>query len=134
VTEYTSFLVLENDAEYQRWQIERRNLLRVDRDRQAQQVVRNQLERLREQALADLGPVDAAAKPQAANPVSSTPAAGAPGAQPASPTSRDIDFGGPSIGGGAIDPLSGGIALALFGLGIAARRRQRGTADKNGAA
>src|SRR5690606_7491564 len=56
VTEYTSFLVLENDAEYQRWQLDRRNLLRVARDRQQQQAVQAQLRRLREQALADLGP------------------------------------------------------------------------------
>ncbi len=31
-TEYTSFLVLENDAEYQRWKIERRNTLLLARD------------------------------------------------------------------------------------------------------
>ena len=36
VTEYTSFLVLENDAEFQRWKIERRNAARLARDRQSQ--------------------------------------------------------------------------------------------------
>ncbi len=35
VTEHTSFLVLENDGEYQRWKIERKNALRIDRDRGA---------------------------------------------------------------------------------------------------
>src|SRR5437899_4198223 len=43
-TEYTSFLVLENDAEYRRWKIERNNVLRTDRDRKAQEVVRAQLD------------------------------------------------------------------------------------------
>jgi hypothetical protein len=32
-TEYTSFLVLENDGEYQRWKIDQRNALRIARDR-----------------------------------------------------------------------------------------------------
>lgn len=34
-SEYTSFIVLENDAEYRRWNIERRNALRISRDREA---------------------------------------------------------------------------------------------------
>jgi Ca-activated chloride channel family protein len=50
VTEYTSFLVLENDAEYDRWKIERRNLLRINRDRTEQARVRNELDRLRQEA------------------------------------------------------------------------------------
>ncbi len=33
VSQYASFLVLENDAEYQRWQIARRNATRIERDR-----------------------------------------------------------------------------------------------------
>ncbi|MGC3957118.1 MAG: VIT domain-containing protein [Verrucomicrobiota bacterium] len=64
VTEYTSFLVLENDAEYQRWKIERRNLDRVSRDREAQGKLRAQLDTIRNKAMADLGPQPAtAAKP-----------------------------------------------------------------------
>jgi len=39
VTEYTSFIVLENDAEYQRWKIGRRNLLKLARDRKQQQTL-----------------------------------------------------------------------------------------------
>ncbi|MCX7049235.1 MAG: VIT and VWA domain-containing protein [Candidatus Sumerlaeota bacterium] len=66
VTEYTSFLVLENDAEYSRWKIERRNALRVERDRTAQDRLRKQFEEMRMKALANLGPaprpVGAAAK------------------------------------------------------------------------
>jgi Ca-activated chloride channel family protein len=64
VTEYTSFLVLENDAEYQRWKIERRNLDRTGRDREAQAKLHAQLEGIRNKAMADLGPQPAtAAKP-----------------------------------------------------------------------
>ena len=139
VTEYTSFLVLENDAEYQRWNIERKNLLRTGRDRKQQQLARNRLEALREKALANLGPKQEATKPQAAN----RPALPNPVDQvasrnvtpPASPrtTSRDLDFTsrsrGPSFGGGggggAFDPISGAIALGLAGLGAAASRRKR---------
>src|SRR5690606_34659127 len=56
VTEYTSFLVLENDAEYRRWKIDRRNLERLGRDRAQQRQVQAQLEALRERALAKVGP------------------------------------------------------------------------------
>src|SRR5436189_4105678 len=56
VTEYTSFLVLENDAEYQRWKIARRNLESTTRDRTAQAKVREQLDSIRDKALANLGP------------------------------------------------------------------------------
>jgi Ca-activated chloride channel family protein len=136
VTEYTSFLVLENDAEYQRWQIDRRNLLRVGRDRQQQQLVRNELQRLREQALADLGPAQTASGTDlqlAVNPqrdVTTAPTAPVSNSAP-QPSGRDLEFrptfqnggGGGGIGGGAFDPITGGIALTLAGLGFAARRR-----------
>ena len=56
VTEYTSFLVLENDAEYRRWKIERRNALRLERDRAHQERVRDKLATLRQRA-ADIGPM-----------------------------------------------------------------------------
>jgi len=59
-SEYTSFLVLENDNEYQRWKIDRRNLLRIDRDRKAQQEVATRLEAMRNKVVADIGPQDAA--------------------------------------------------------------------------
>ena len=47
VTEYTSFLVLENDAEYQRWKIDRRNAVRTDRERGAQALRDRDLDRIR---------------------------------------------------------------------------------------
>jgi len=56
VTEYTSFLVLENDAEYQRWKIARKNLETIGRDRQVHAKRREQLDAIRNKALADLGP------------------------------------------------------------------------------
>ena len=56
VTEYTSFLVLENDAEFQRWKIARNNVLRNDRDRRAQQMVRAQFDAMRNKAMENLGP------------------------------------------------------------------------------
>ncbi|MCH8149052.1 MAG: hypothetical protein IH987_13900, partial [Planctomycetes bacterium] len=128
----TSFLVLENDAEYQRWQIERKNLLRVKRDRRAQQRLRAELERLREQALADLGPADApkVQKPGRTVPQQTNVRPSPVGPNPAPITrpsrrGRDLDFRPRVPGGGAFDPLSGGIALALAGLGFAARRRRR---------
>jgi len=60
VTEYTSFLVLENDAEYQRWKIARKNLDSIRRDRQVHAKRREQLDSIRNKALADLGPQAAA--------------------------------------------------------------------------
>lgn len=135
VTEYTSFLVLENDAEYQRWSIERKNLLRTGRDRKQQQLVRNQLEALREKALADLGPkqeipVPAALKePSLPKPVDQVATRNVPNPAPPRTTSRDLDFTprGPSFGGGggAFDPITGAIALGLAGLGAAASRRRK---------
>ena len=60
VSQYASFLVLENDAEYQRWQIARRNVTRVERDRAAQVALRKKLDELRQQASAQLGPQEPA--------------------------------------------------------------------------
>jgi Ca-activated chloride channel homolog len=141
VTEYTSFLVLENDSEYQRWNIERKNLLRTGRDRKQQQLVRNRLEALREKALADLGPKQEDPEPTTVkppslpNPVDQVATRNAPA--PASPrsSSRDLDFTprprGPSFGGGgAFDPITGAIALGLAGLGAAASRRRRSRRGK----
>jgi Ca-activated chloride channel family protein len=56
VSEYASFIVLENDAEYQRWSIQRRNAIRVRRDDAARSRLQSELERLREQSLAAIGP------------------------------------------------------------------------------
>lgn len=108
VTEHTSFLVLENDAEYQRWQIQRRNALRIERDRRAQARVREELDRIRNKTLAGLGPVEVE-KRASVNPLPAP--ATAPVPMPRQERNRgDVDLGG----GGAIDPFSLGLALLLI--------------------
>jgi Ca-activated chloride channel homolog len=128
VTEFTSFIVLENDAEYQRWKIDRRNLVRLGRDRKQRQVLEAELTRVRERSLASVGPRTsesdqlATAEPKAATPPQQV-------SFPSSPARRDLDLGPvtPSHGGGggAFDPISGSIALAMAGLGYAAQRRRK---------
>jgi Ca-activated chloride channel family protein len=119
VTEYTSFLVLENDGEYQRWKIERRNALRTDRDRKAQQLTRVELEKMRNKAVDGLGPQQeiqlASAKPMV--PSSTTPAptanppspgASSPAHSPAPRRNQSFDFGS-----GPVGPLFVGLLLLL---------------------
>jgi Ca-activated chloride channel family protein len=128
VTEYTSFLVLENDAEYQRWKIARKNLDATGRDRLAQAKRSDQLAAIRNKALENLGPQAAApeAKPPVQlaagpRPVNPTPAAqSSPAQTQAAPATRqgfDLNLGG---GGGSspIGPL--GVVTALWFL----RRKQ----------
>jgi len=124
VTEYTSFLVLENDAEYKRWKIERRNALRVERDRRHQARVRAELDALREKAEADIGPLTEQVAANQPKP----PRQGMPVTTTQQPATRsrgwDLDLGGGG-GGGALDPFSVGIVLALGGASYAASRRRR---------
>jgi Ca-activated chloride channel family protein len=135
-SEYASFIVLENDGEYQRWKIERKNLSRLERDRAAQASVQKQLEALRYEALSKLGPSTDAARQASgdaarptqpvdhvvANQMPSSPTPQLPGAQ--SNRGFDLDLPGGS-GGGAIDPISAAIGLGLAGASaIAARRRK----------
>lgn len=146
VTEYTSFIVLENDAEYQRWKIQRRNTVRLARDRKQQQALQAELTRIRDKALADLGPnpVEVNRQTPAQTPVTTAlpnvvPQATPQGAQPASSPARNapgrnLEFrpslpGGGGGGGGAFDPVSGVIVLALGGLGFAAQRRRTSRVD-----
>ncbi|MEK7678160.1 MAG: VIT and VWA domain-containing protein [Verrucomicrobiota bacterium] len=126
VTEYTSFLVLENDAEYQRWKIARKNLDTLNRDRTAQAKRREQLDAIRNKALANLGPqpavsaVSAAPKQLAAAPalVPTAVNRSAPTAAPQSPPPRrqswDLNTGTSPVG-----PLG---VLAVFWL---LRRKQK---------
>jgi Ca-activated chloride channel family protein len=150
VTEYTSFIVLENDAEYKRWKIDRRNAVRTTRDRKAHQDLAARLEAMRDQAALALGPAaagapktpdpsqgSAAALPPRpadmfgpdAGPVSS-PIVQDPAAEPAVSRSRErsSDSGhrgfniniGKGKGGGAIDPLSAVICLGVAALAASA--------------
>jgi Ca-activated chloride channel family protein len=129
VTEYTSFLVLENDAEYRRWKVDRRNAARIERDRRKLQRVRAELESMRAKSATDVGPVNRAAAKDDVGPP--RPAAGAPASapaarpQPARSSDRgfDLDFGGG--GGGAFDPFTAGLVLSLGGATYAVYRRRR---------
>ncbi len=120
VTEYTSFLVLENDAEFQRWKIARNNLVRNDRDRNAQQLVRTQLDSIRNKAVADIGPVDPSAKSAAAAQpaVSASPQPGSrsgttpqqvASSTPPSRQNQSFSFGGG--GSGPVGPLFVGLLM-----------------------
>ena len=124
VSEYTSFLVLENDAEFQRWKLERRNALRIERDRKRQRQLDSQLASLRKAVPEDLGPA-ADAKPNAAAPSVQGPSV--QGARPAPvPQPRSSPQSGGGGGGGALDPLTGGIALTLAARALWRRRQKRG--------
>jgi Ca-activated chloride channel family protein len=134
VSEYASFIVLENDAEYQRWKIQRRNASRIERDRSAHLALRQQLETLRRQAEENLGPpakdrevaqttpAPAAKKQQTAN---ATADPLPPSGQPKSNASRPASDWGSGGGGGAIDPLTALVMASLLGAGAAARFKTR---------
>ena len=104
VTEYTSFLVLENDAEYRRWKIDRRNAVRLTRDRSARKARGDALVALRRKAVNDIGPqpVTTIAKRQTA-PRLNRPSIPAPN-RPTQTTPRvrrpgqSVDFGTGPVG------------------------------------
>lgn len=140
VSEYASFIVLENDAEYRRWKIERRNAARVNRDRQARAAVEQELQRRRDGSLARMEP-DAkplptltslpttVQSPEKSRPVPPPAAQPTPGpvSQPRPAGGRSFDLF-PTGGGGALDPFSAAIAIGMAGAGaFAARRRRRET-------
>ena len=112
VTEYTSFLVLENDNEYKNWKIDRRNQRRVGRDRAAQEALRKRLDELRENALANLGPVQTARDIPVTEQASIDASNPAPAQAPQrSRRSVNIDLGG----GGGTGPIGPAfIALTLW--------------------
>jgi Ca-activated chloride channel family protein len=130
VTEYTSFIVLENDQEYRRWKIDRANALRVERDRAAQQAVARDLEKLRASATAALGPVEAekAGAHQVALNVTAAPV-------PTGGATRDLNFdiggggAGGRSGGGAIDPVTGVLIITFAGMLSRSAMRRRSSRD-----
>lgn len=145
--EYASFIVLENDAEYRRWKIARRNATRIERDRGARLALRQELDAMRRQTAQRSGwdssdragteVLASAAGAPAAERTATAPSRASrnstTGAVPPIPPQprRERRRGGwdlipqGGMGGGAIDPVSGTIALALAGLGVAAGRRLR---------
>jgi len=144
VSEFASFIVLENDGEYQRWKIERRNASRIVRDRAAQAQRQSALEKARQRSLANLGPQteitpQVMGMPAQNNPASqpspvtpNTPdrlpnsSSQSPSNPPSPPAPRNngFDLNMPG-GGGAIDPLSAAIGLGLAGAAAARARRNR---------
>ncbi len=131
-SEYTSFIVLENDGEYKRWNIERRNALRIKRDRRAQQEVRDELDRLRMKSATGIGPNanSGGSAVDAVQPLSLAQSTLPPKQQGASPVARKPEqpgrsFDMPSFGGGALDPASAMLAISMAGAGIAGYRRKR---------
>ena len=131
-SEHASFIVLENDGEYQRWKIDRRNATRVQRDRQAQQVVRNQLDQLRRQALQQVGPTRDGVKGEevALGPQPNLDVAPPVQDQPSNSGGWDINVSGSNNGGsgggggGAIDPITALITAALAAAGLKRGRRK----------
>ena len=126
VTEYTSFLVLENDAEYRRWKIERKNVLRTTRDRNAQQRLQASLDTIRNHAVSAIGPLDREPQIQL---VDSTSPATRTVSQDARNSSRNtnpstsrrgFDFGD-GFGSGPVGPL---FVLYAFWLTIVKRIRR----------
>jgi Ca-activated chloride channel homolog len=140
VSEYASFIVLENDAEYSRWSIERRNAIRVKRDDTARKALQSKLESLRNESLAKLGPQETKlvstqspepADTEANRQSPATPSAASP---IQNPTPTDLNWSpsrtrnsGPSFssgGGGAIDPITGLLAAGLAGAAAWSKRRR----------
>jgi Ca-activated chloride channel family protein len=130
-SQYTSFLVLENDGEYQRWKIDRRNATRIKRDRKAQLKLQQQLEAIRNKALNDIGPLgekiatnrniptpaQSGARPATNSPLS-------PRQQPRQTTpSKSVDM--PSFGGGAMDPVSALLGIFVAGGAFFNRRKKK---------
>lgn len=100
VTEFTSFLVLENDREYKRWKIDRGNSDRISRDRLAQARTREQLDAIRSKAMTTIGPEAAKPQPQAKTPLRvAQRQARAPGSLPQRKSNaQSWDFGSGPVG------------------------------------
>jgi Ca-activated chloride channel family protein len=118
-TEYTSFLVLENDAEFQRWKVARNNVLRSDRDRKAQEMVRADFDRIRNKAIADIGPLPKETKMEAPQQRIAPAVPAAPASTPTPPqrntesSSRSFDFNPGGGGSGPVGPLFVGLIAVM---------------------
>lgn len=133
-SEYTSFLVLENNQEYKRWKIEQRNAERMKRDRRAQNQRQKMLETIRNQAMVNLGPVENEKKIELAstnqegqrviNRQTTSSSGNQPSsADPSNGSNRSINL--PNFGGGGtLDPGTALFALGLAGSILVTRRRK----------
>ncbi len=127
-TQYTSFIVLENDAEYRRWRIKRTNALLVDRDRKARGKLMDQLAEMRDQSLAALGPQGAGGRDAASgadSPASSSQGSPRNVAPTRRPPGRIFDGGGGGGGGGGpVGPIGLAVVGTLVGAQLLRRRRR----------
>ncbi|NQZ56377.1 MAG: VWA domain-containing protein, partial [Lentisphaeraceae bacterium] len=123
VTEYTSFLVLENDGEYKRWKIERKNMLRIDRDRKSQKRLQDKLTELRQNVSNDIGPADQPQLKEENRPAAQRNQPQVKQPQTQQKRSRPIsrNFGG----GGAVGAGEFLVALLLLGSGVALKKRKK---------
>lgn len=130
-TEYTSFIVLENDAEYQRWQIARKNTLLVAKDRQARQKLMTELEKMRNKSLADLGPQDKQTKQNKQTPMNAPQSRSMPSSPIANPSSSSGGSSGNSFsltgksGGGPVGPVGLTIIAGLVVSGFVAKKSRQ---------
>jgi Ca-activated chloride channel family protein len=144
VGEYASFIVLENDAEYSRWTIARRNATRVVRDDKARLQLQDQLQLLRDSALAQSGPAEPEAiataeseqrnLAQADPTLTASPVTASPSGAPVQMRPTDLNWAPSSSspnsqpysggGGGAIDPFTGLLAAGLAASAMYNRKRR----------
>ena len=120
--------MLENDAEYKRWKIKRLNASRIKRDRQAQQRVRLELESLRNKSMNEIGPVEniKMAQVKTVPAAAKAPRKSSPQAQPQTQSAPSRSFDMPRFsGGGAMDPVSALIGIALGGGALFGRRKKK---------
>lgn len=138
VSRYASFIVLENDREYKRWKIKRRNATRIQRDRKARERVRKELEQMRERSLTN---DRSKSKTRKKFPSSTMPPKWKTteiksqqidtSTQPVSTRNQDLNFGSNSSqssgggGGGAIDPITALIGAGAAGAAMRRRRKRK---------
>ncbi len=112
-TEYTSFIVLENDAEYGRWKIAQRNALRLTQDRDAREQLETELRKMREKAPGGLG--DPAASPASSAAAANTTVTPVAQATPTQSLAAPADITTPHAGG-AFDALYALLVIAMAGI------------------
>lgn len=126
-TLHTSFLVLENDGEYRRWKIDRRNALRMERERKPHGELLAQLEIMRTKAAESIGPERSA--PDSAGPVPGVTERPAQAQQvvssnsPSSPPARPGDLSLRPGGGGPVGPF---VVVGAAAMALVEWRRRRG--------
>ena len=122
-SEYTSFLVLENNQEYKRWKIEQRNAERMKRDRRAQSQRQKMLEKIRTQTMVNIGPVE---NEQQQLKLASAKQTNRQTVRRQAPNNSQRSVNIPSSGGGgAIDPYTALFALALAGSLLVGRNKRK---------